>query len=74
MKENKAPVRLQKKGFLYKFVRDPKAMIGFIFVALEILAVVFLPILQNLDPEMVYATAAGKSPELSGHIKNSINA
>ena len=68
MKENKAPVRLQKKGFLYKFVRDPKAMIGFIFVALEILAVVFLPILQNLDPEMVYSTAAGKSPELSGHL------
>ena len=68
MKNNKAPGRLQKKGFVYKFVRDPKAMVGFIFVVLEILAVVFLPILQNLDPEMVYATAAGKSPELSGHL------
>lgn len=66
--EQKNTARLAKKGFAYRFLHDPKAMIGLIFVVAELVLVIALPILQGLDPEMVYTDAAGKSPELSGHI------
>jgi peptide/nickel transport system permease protein len=67
-KEKESPSKLGKKGFWYWFLHDPKAMIGLIFVTVEILLVIILPIVQELNPDMVYADAAGKSPELSGHI------
>ena len=57
-----------KKGFWYRLLRDPKAMVGLIFVVAEILLVIILPIAQGLNPDVVYADAAGKSPELSGHL------
>lgn len=43
-------------------------MIALLFVIIEIICVVILPVAQNLDPDTVYSDAAGKSPELSGHI------
>lgn len=58
----------QKKGFVYRFVHNPKAMTGFVFVVLEILLVIFLPLIQGLDATTVYLDAAGKSPSESGHI------
>lgn len=69
MKKNtQLPIEgMKKKGFLYRLLRDPKAMVGLVFVAVEILAVAFLPLIQGLDPDTVYADAAGKSPSLSGH-------
>lgn len=53
---------------MYRLLRDPKAMIGLIFVVVEILLVTLLPIIQGLDPDVVYGDALGKSPADSGHI------
>ncbi len=64
----KSAPTLEKKGFWHWFLRDPKAMAGLVYVALEILLVLLLPAIQGLDPNVVYAEAAGKSPELSGHL------
>lgn len=58
----------KRKGFLYRFLRNPKAMIGAIFIVIEILACIFLPIIQGLDATAVYSSAAGKSPSESGFI------
>lgn len=59
---------MKKKGFLYRLLHDPKAMVGLVFVAVEILAVAFLPLIQGLDPNTVYVDVAGKSPSVSGHL------
>lgn len=64
--EGRAPAAI-KKGFWYRFVRNPKAMIGGIFLVVEILLVVLLPLIQGLDSDAIDMGALNKYPS-SDHI------
>lgn len=67
-KQQQSALAAGKKGFWYRLLRDPKAMAGLIFLVVEIVLVIILPLVQGLDPDVVYADALGKSPQESGHL------
>lgn len=54
--------------FLKKFTRHRLAAIGAIVLFLEILAVIFLPILLNLDPYAMDGLSFGTAPGFNGHL------
>lgn len=54
-------MREKKKGVGYRLMHNPKAVIGGVFLLIEVILVIFLPIFQKLDPNALYRVL-DKSP------------